>query len=78
MRQAKIEIVDQYHLSKKIEPVNAPTILYAHGFGKTVELPSFFRTQDGFVIVTEACANMLKQFRLGKVYFTHYHFLIFN
>jgi hypothetical protein len=42
MRQAKIEIVDQYHLSKKIEPVNAPTILYAHGFGKTVELPSFF------------------------------------
>jgi len=66
MRQAKIEVVDQYHLSKKIEPVNAPTILYAHGFGKTVELPSFFRTQDGFVIVTEACANVLKQFRLGE------------
>jgi len=66
MRQAKIEIVDQYHLSKKIAPVNAPTILYAHGFGETVELPSFFRTQDGFVIVTEACANMLKQFRLGE------------
>lgn len=66
MRQAKIEVVDQYHLSKKIEPVNAPTILYAHGFGKKVELPSFFRTQDGFVIVTEACANVLKQFRLGE------------
>jgi hypothetical protein len=66
MRQAKIEVVDQYHLSKKIKSVNAPTILYAHGFGKTVEFPSFFRTQDGFVIVTEACANVLKQFRLGE------------
>jgi len=66
LRNAKIEIVDQYHLSKKIEPVNAPTVLYAHGFGKTVKLPSFFRTQDGFVILTEACANVLKQFRLGQ------------
>jgi hypothetical protein len=42
MRQAKIEIVDQYHLSKKIEPVNAPTILYAHGFGKQLNYPVFF------------------------------------
>lgn len=66
MRQAKIEIVDKYHLSEKIAPVNAPTILYAHGFEKTVKLPSFFRTQDGFVILTEACANVLKQFRLGE------------
>ena len=66
MRQAKIEIVDKYHLSEKIAPVNAPTILYAHGFEKTVKLPSFFRTQDGFVIFTEACANVLKKFRLGE------------
>ncbi|MEN8272380.1 hypothetical protein ABFP28_16990 [Acinetobacter baumannii] len=65
-RNVKIEIVDQYHLSKKIESVNAPTILYAYGFGKTVKLPSFFRTQDGFVILTEACANVLKKFRLGQ------------
>lgn len=65
MRRAKIEIVDQYHLGKKIAPVNAPTILYAHGFSKTVKLPSFFRTQDGFVILTEECANVLKKFRLG-------------
>ena len=65
MRRAKIEIVDQYHLAKKIAPVNAPTILYAHGFSKTVKLPSFFRTQDGFVILTEECANVLKKFRLG-------------
>lgn len=65
MRRAKIEIVDQYHLGKKIAPVNAPTILYAHGFSKTVKLPSFFRTQDGFVILTEECANVLKNFRLG-------------
>ncbi|WP_436899504.1 hypothetical protein [Acinetobacter gyllenbergii] len=65
MRRAKIEIVDQYHLGKKIAPVNAPTILYAHGFSKTVKLPSFFRTQDGFVILTEECANVLKKFSLG-------------
>ena len=65
MRRAKIEIVDQYHLGKKIAPVNAPTILYAHGFSKTVKLPSFFRIQDGFVILTEECANVLKKFRLG-------------
>lgn len=66
LRNVKIEIVDQYHLSKKIESFNAPTVLYAHGFGKTVKLPSFFRTQDGFVILTEACANVLKKFRLGQ------------
>ncbi len=66
LRNTKIEIVDQYHLSKKIEPKDAPTILYAHGFGKAVKLPSFFRTQDGFVILTEACANVLKKFRLGQ------------
>lgn len=66
MRQAKIEVVDQYHLSEKIAPVNAPTILYAHGFSKTFKLPSFFRTRDGFVIVTEECANVLKKFRLGS------------
>ncbi len=66
MRRTKIEIVDQYHLSQKIAPVNAPTILYAHGFSKTVKLPSFFRTQDGFVILTEPCANVLKKFRLGE------------
>lgn len=66
MRSSKIKIVDQYHLSEKILPENAPTILYAHGFSKTVNLPSFFRTQDGFVILTEPCANILKKFRLGE------------
>lgn len=66
MRRAKVEIIDQYHLSQKIAPVNAPTVLYAHCFGKDVQLPSFFRTQDGFVILTESCANVLKNFRLGE------------
>ena len=54
---ARIEITKRYHLAEKILSENAPTILYAHGFGKTVQLPSFFRTQEGFVILTEACAN---------------------
>lgn len=66
MRRAKIEIVDKYQLSEKIAPVNAPTFLYAHGIGKTVKFPSFFRTQDGFIILTEECANVLKKFRLGE------------
>lgn len=66
MRQSRIEITKRYHLSEKIAPANMPTILYAHGFSKTFKLPSFFRTQEGFVIVTESCANVLKQFRLGE------------
>ncbi|CAI3120378.1 hypothetical protein MWMV18_MWMV18_03272 [Acinetobacter calcoaceticus] len=66
MRQSRIEVTKQYHLAEIIRPENVPTILYAHDFGKTVKLPSFFRTQEGFVIVTEACANVLKQFRLGQ------------
>ncbi len=63
---ARIEITKRYHLAEKILSENAPSILYAHGFGKTVQLPSFFRTQEGFVILTEACANVLKKFRLGQ------------
>lgn len=66
MTQKSIEIIKRYHKGEKLNPENAPTILYTHGFGKTVKLPSFFRTQDGFVILTEACANVLKQFRLGQ------------
>ncbi|WP_436899505.1 hypothetical protein [Acinetobacter gyllenbergii] len=65
MTQKSIEIIKRYHLAEKILPENAPTILYAHNFNKTVKLPSFFRTQDGFVILTEECANVLKKFRLG-------------
>ncbi|MEQ1105099.1 hypothetical protein [Acinetobacter ursingii] len=66
MTQKSIEIIKRYHKAEKLDLANVPTILYAHGFSKTVKLPSFFRTQDGFVIVTEACANVLKQFRLGE------------
>lgn len=63
---ARIEVTKEYHLAKKILPENAPTILFAHGFNRTVRLPSFFRTPEGFIIVTEECANILKQFRLGN------------
>lgn len=63
---ARIEVTKKYHLAEKILPANAPTILYAHGFSKTVKLPSFFRTQEGFIILTEQCANVLKKFRLGE------------
>ncbi|MGK8801965.1 imm11 family protein [Acinetobacter seifertii] len=66
MTQKSIEIINRYHKGEKLNSENAPTILYTHGFGKTVKLPSFFRTQDGFVILTEACANVLKKFRLGQ------------
>jgi len=66
MTQKSIEIIKRYHKGEKLNSENAPTILYTHGFGKTVKLPSFFRTQDGFVILTEACANVLKKFRLGQ------------
>ena len=62
---ARIEVTKKYHLAEKILPENVPTVLYAHGFSKTVKLPSFFRTQDGFVILTEPCTNVLKKFRLG-------------
>lgn len=62
---ARIEVTKKYHLAEKILLANAPTILYAHGFSKTVKLPSFFRTQEGFVILSEECANVLKKFRLG-------------
>lgn len=63
---ARIDVTKNYHLAKKILPENAPTTLYAHGFSKTVKLPSFFRTQEGFIILTEQCANVLKKFRLGE------------
>lgn len=63
---ARIEVTKKYHLAEKILPANAPTTLYANGFSKTVKLPSFFRTQEGFVILTEECANVLKKFRLGE------------
>ena len=63
---SRIEVTKHYHLTEKIFPENAPTILYAHGFSKTVKLPSFFRTQEGFIILTEPCANVLKKFRLGE------------
>ena len=66
MTQKSIEIIKRYHKAEKLNLVNIPTILYAHGFSKTVNLPSFFRTQDGFVILTEPCANILKKFRLGE------------
>ncbi|WP_089605824.1 hypothetical protein [Acinetobacter piscicola] len=66
MTQKSIEIIKSYHKGERLNPENAPTILYTHGFGKTVKLPSFFRTRDGFVIVTEQCANVLKKFRLGN------------
>ena len=66
MIQKSIEIIKRYHKAEKLNLVNIPTILYAHGFSKTVNLPSFFRTQDGFVILTEPCANILKKFRLGE------------
>ena len=65
MTQKCIEIIKRYHKGERLDPANVPTILYAHGFSKTVKLPSFFRTQDGFVILTEECANVLKKFRLG-------------
>ena len=78
MRKIKIEIIKQYHLAKKILPANAPTILYAHGFSKTFKLPSFFRTQDGFIILTEECANVLKKFRLGGSALYPLSFLIFS
>lgn len=63
---ARIEVTKKYHLAEKILPENAPITLYANGFSKTVKLPSFFRTQEGFVILTEECANVLKKFRLGE------------
>lgn len=66
MIQKSIEIIKRYNKGERLNPENAPTILYTHIFGKTVKLPSFFRTQDGFVILTEQCANVLKRFRLGE------------
>ena len=66
MTQKSIEIIKRYHKAEKLNLENIPTILYAHGFSKIVKLPSFFRTRDGFVILTEPCANILKKFRLGE------------
>ena len=61
MTQKSIEIIKRYHKGERLDPANVPTILYAHGFSKTVKLPSFFRTQDGFVILTEECAQCTKK-----------------
>lgn len=66
LTQKSIDIIKRYHKGESLDLANVPTILYAHGFSKTVKLSSFFRTQDGFVILTEECANILKKFRLGK------------
>jgi hypothetical protein len=42
MTQKSIEIIERYHKAEKLDLANVPTILYAHGFSKTVKLPSFF------------------------------------
>lgn len=61
-----IEINKPYNAKHKIDQTLIPKILYGHNIRKDIELPSFCRTPEGYQIVNEECANILKKFRLGE------------
>ena len=65
MLDARIEAKKQTVAFKKIDPTIIPNVLYAHNVSKQIKFPSFCRTYDGDILINEACANLLKQFRLG-------------
>lgn len=66
MTEAFLEMHKPYKAFKLIDPEIIPTVLYAHNASKQINFPSFCRTLDGDILITEECANILKQFRLGE------------
>jgi hypothetical protein len=65
MMETRLEINDRYRAFKRLDPKIVPTVLYAHNVSKQINFPSFCRTREGNILLTEECANLLKQFRLG-------------
>ena len=61
----RIELSKTIDNFKKLNPEFIPKILYAHNVIKDIEVPHFMRTWSGDVIITEECAQILKQFKLG-------------
>lgn len=61
-----IKINDSYNAGKKIDSNIIPTTFYGHNVSKDINFPSFCRTPEGYLLLAEECANVLKQFRLGE------------
>lgn len=66
LQKIALEIGKPYRAGKKIDTRFIPTTLYGNSIDKDFEFPSFCRTLDGFLLINEKCANVLKKFRLGE------------
>lgn len=60
------EISEPYLAAKKIDPNLIPNTLYGHSISQEFKFLYFCRTRTSFLLVNEACKNILENFKLGE------------
>lgn len=66
LQKISLEISKPYLAAKKIHPNLVPTTLYCNSISLEFKFPYFCRTPDGFLLVNQACKNILEKFKLGE------------